>query len=859
MTSTRIRLFGLFMLLTFIVGWPSSSIVSHNQVHNTIPHDQHNHDASQFADDQEEYGDFDEDEEDGQDSSSLLPAKKVIKDIIIEGNVHVPTEAIISRIPYTVGEIFNPQKTNALLNNVHALGYFKHVQVLGEDIDDRSMNLVVIVQEKKLLDEVIFEGNKHLSKKDMEKKINFEEIYAIDEEDIPRYVAILKKLYRDKDYHNVEIFPELKIVGDKATLIFTIKEHAKTAVKRVFFEGNCHVTSKKLRSIIFTREDWILGFMDRAGSYQPDAIEADKHVIENFYQSIGFFNAKVIDVKKDFDPVTKNVNVTFYIHEGDIYTISDIKVPGNDIIPEERLCNALPIKVGDVYSKDKIRQTIEALRTLWGDFGYIYADIEPSVQPNDETKTVELGFYTELGPQVILNRINIIGNIKTHDKVIRRVIALEEGCLLTSKGMDDAKSRVESLGYFDTRDGVSWKINRIGKDKADLELYVKEVKTGKVEGQIGFNGSPRDYSSPMRSLTVRGAVYDSNLFGRGINFNLSTELSKEERNLAAVITQPWLFDRPIYASADLEFKRSLYDEFSLIQGTDIFERITSGGFTLGFVSRKAWDSRLSARIGMDGITYPQPPRASELLPPDERAEFQNILNKRFVEGPLPSIAGIWAKDVRNHPLHPSRGYQWLVQSRAGFSAGTKNSAPLIVINNNKFGYFKLDADMSWYTPLIGERDLVFCLHGHFGFIIPFKNRTIPFRELYHIGGPASVRGYLYGEIGPVFRSLVAQDRSNLLGGKKGFWLNAELIFPISGDFSFKGAFFYDGGAGWDTPDADEINPARLKNNDFSYRHAVGFGIRVLKPTPMKIDWGFKLNRKKGEHESEVHFTAYHEF
>ncbi len=814
-------------------------------------------DDTEGIDTQEDDVDGDQSEQEEDDDRELeeviepIKTPKTIKNIIIEGVNHIPLEAVMRKIPYKVGEVFDKQKTNALIKNIYSLGYFKHVRVLGQTIDADTMNLIVVVQEKKFIEGVVFKGNVHLTEKDIKKKVNFSQLSAVDEEDLAKYVAILKKMYRDKDYHNVQIQASLQTDDNKATVVFDIKENHKSLVKRVFFTGNSYFTSKKLRSLIFTREDWLLGFLDRAGSYQPDAIEGDRHTIENYYQSNGFLNAHVIDVNIDMDAKRERVNVTFSIQEGEQYTISSIKVPGNELISEDILLAQLPVRVGDLYSKEKIRESMEVLRLLWGEYGYINADIEPSIQPDDDNKTVAIGFYSELGSKVYLDRINIIGNEKTYDRVIRRQLTLKEGGLLTTQAMDESKNRVELLGYFDTRNGVNWKINRIDKNKATLDLIVKEVKTGRLEWQLGFNGSPEDFSSPMKSLSLKMGASDTNLFGRGIQFNLNGEISKEERNILFNLTDPWLFDRPISAGVDVFSRRSLYDEFNFLEKNEIHEEITGGSINIGFLSQKLLDSLAGFKLGFEGVTYKNLPKVSDqALTPEERIELQEILNKRFASGNFIWFGGQLSKDVRNHPLHPSRGYQWFGQTKIAFTNGNER---------REFGFFKLDLDASWYSPLIGERDLVFCLHGHLGLVVPFKNRTIPFRELYNVGGPASVRGFLFGEIGPNLVSPLNPGKRNILGAQKAFWLNAELSFPISRDFSMKGALFYDGGAGWDTPDADEIAKIRLRNNSFSYRHAIGFGVRLLRPTPMKVDWGFKLDPRRGENRSEIHFSAYHEF
>ncbi|MEX0940167.1 MAG: outer membrane protein assembly factor BamA [Candidatus Babeliales bacterium] len=795
------------------------------------------------------------------------PKPRIIKDIIIVGNKHIPSEPILNRIPYQPGEIFTRQRTNKLIRNVYDLGYFRQVKVYAQPVNDDSINLIVAVDEKRLLEEVKFQGNKHISEKEVKKKVDFAKVPSIDEDDLPKYIKILKKLYRDKDYHDVDIAAQVKGDCEKAILHFAIKEGRRTLIKRVCFTGNDHFLGKKLRTLLFTREDWVLGFLDRAGSYQPDAIEADKFVIENFYQSNGFLTAKVRDVSVDIDERTKYVTVTFHIHEGEQYTISDVRVPGNEVISEEELLARLPVRVGQLYSKEKIRETIELLRVIWGSYGYINADIEPSIQPNDDEKTVSIAFYTELGSKVYVNNINIIGNCKTHDKVIRRMLVIEEGGLLTTHAMDESKNRVEGLGYFDQRDGVNWRINRNGKDSVDLDLIVKEVKTGKVEAQIGFGGT-RDISSPTESFNIGVNVTETNLFGRGINLNSSATLSKEERNLLFSISDPWLFDKPIHGAFDVYLKRSLYDEFKLIEQPEIKERITGGTARLGALSAKLNDATILGQLGVDGITYNETPivkRELLAMAPLEAVELQAIFDRRFASGAFLWVGGSAFKDVRNHPVHPSRGYQWAMHTKFSIHSNLKdnprdNPAEVRRLEEGRvrFGYAKFNLDASWYTPLIGERDLVLCLHGYFGIVAPFKNRSVPFRELYHVGGPASIRGFLYGEIGPRFFSPTL-NQSDMLGAKKAFWLNAEMIFPISSDFSMKGAVFYDGGAGWDTPDSNLISPADLRNNSFSFRHSVGFGVRILRPTPVKIDWGFKLDRKRDETASQVHFSMYHEF
>jgi outer membrane protein insertion porin family len=798
-----------------------------------------------------------DDQEEETEIQGIIHPRK-INEIIIMGNKNVPMEAILNKIPYHINELYTPMKSKLLISNLMDMGYFKNVELKGEKKGKDKINLYVIVTEKKLLKDVVFEGNKHLAEKDIKKKINFTEKPAIDESDLKKYSIALKKLYKEKDYHNAEV--EAKLKDDestgKVTAIFIIKENKKSVVQRVFFEGNKAFSSKELRGLIFTREEWILGFMDRAGSYQPEAIEADRHSIENFYQSNGYLNAKVTKVDIDKDPNDSHVlKVTFHILEGDLYTLSDITVQGNDVISQDELKSRLPIKAGDLYSKDKIRESIEILRIALGQYGYIYADVDPAVEPNDETKTVSITFFTELGDKITVRKIEIRGNEKTRQKIIRRQLLFDEGDLLTTHKLEESKSRIEQLGYFDQQNGVSWKIKRVNRDIADLELFVREVKTGRVDAQLGFGGSPRDLQNPTESLRIGGSISDTNLLGLGVGFNLSGEFSKQERQLLFNLTNPWLFDRPIFAAVDLALKKSLYEDFKFTKD-EVKEQLVNGSLSLGFIAQNLNMTKFIFIFGVEGLHYNKPPETdtSAITDPKAAAEFNLILQRRFPQGAFAWTSAQASQDFRNHPLHPSRGYQWLAQTRIGIPnsgqfhlASSPNASPF------NFGFYKFDFDASYYTPLINERDLVFYFHTHFGVVGSFPGKVIPFRELYHIGGPASVRGFLFGEIGPTFMGV------DSLGAKKAFWINAELIFPVAPDFSIKALVFYDGGAGWDTPDSGLVSIKRLINNRFNYRHSVGFGVRLLRPTPVRIDWGFKLDKRKGEKASEVHLSMSHDF
>lgn len=776
------------------------------------------------------------------DESSAVPKRIAV--IYVVNNNRVPAQAILNRIPYRIGDVFDPLYTSKLIHNIYDLEYFSQVQLRVKELSKEAVALYIILEEDPVINEIKYTGNKHLKAEDIEKKLQISHLPAADEQKLARYARQIKKIYREKDYHNVNVEPIIeRLEDDRANVTFAIEEGTTSLVKRVFFEGNKAISSRRLRGLnIFTREDWILRFLDRAGSYQPEAIEIDKRIIENFYQSNGYLTARVTDARVKEIGNTGYYEVTFVIDEGDFFTISQVSIPGHGLIPDAQLQWQTGLFPGMPYSKDAIREAMETLRTIWGQFGYINAEVIPYIEPDMDNNTVAITLDAELGNKIYLNRITITGNKKTCDKVIRRNLTLVEGGLLTVQNMDFSKNRVAALGYFDMREGVNWKVHSISDTLADLELMVKEVKTGKVFGQLGFNGSLYDIASASTALKVGGTIADTNILGTGISTFLALTIAADEKSVSFNLTDPWLFDRPLSGAIDAYYRQSRYDEIkNTTQPPN--ELLGGGSATLGFVTTRFMpDIRVLFQVGLESISFDRDFMANLN---QENREFQNefniILRKRFESGQLAWVSNTLGQDFRNNPSHPTRGYQWSVISRFGLPAIDK-----------KFAFYKFEADATWYTPLIGEYDLIFMMHGHLGLIEQFRNYTVPYRELFHIGGPSSVRGFVFGQIGP-------QLFGDSLGAKKCFWVNTELIFPVTKDFSVKAALFYDGGAGWDTLDARSITRGLLKNNRFHYRHAIGLSVRMTRPTPVRIDWGFKLDRRRDEKEFEVSMTALQEF
>ncbi len=799
-----------------------------------------------------------EDELIADDFNGLIINKIILKR---EHKNNYVTDAIIrNSIPYHIGQEFSLSKTTKFIKKLYSMGkpfgFFDQVVVSGELLADNKMNLIVTTYEKPALVDVQIIGNNEVNENDIKKALSADLVHALAQSDLPIVIKKLQRLYRTKDYHFTNITAKLESFEDQASnkfkLVITIDEGKKSKVRRVIFKGNQHVPSKRLRSVMFTREDWLFSAINKAGSYRPENLVADKHFIKSYYKANGFLMANIAGIETKVDEVSKQLDVIVTVEEGDCYTIDNIQIEGGSTeLANDFLLAHLPVKKGNIYSEKDVRDAMEALRLIWGEYGYAFIEVSPATVPNPITKTVSLTFYIELGSKIHINRINIIGNKKTRDKVVRRKLALAEGDLLTLLRMDVSKNKVQQLGFFDVRDGVNWKMHRIDNEWADLDLILKENKTGHAGLNMGYGGG-QNAMQPSNTFRVGGEVYDTNLMGYGYLLKLAGEWSKDAWSVTTIAANPWLFDRPILGKIDFHVVKNDYDDE--LKNVNAFrEQRIGAGSALGFVLNpsRLRETSVEFDLSFDDIRFNEKPHVKITNLNPAGILLQSFLDKRFITGGLLVFGNMIRQDFRNSSQHPSSGYQWSLNSMLGCGVGA-----------SEIGYARCDLDASWYTALIGEHDLVFGIHGHLGAVSGLGEQQIPYKEMFHVGGPVSVRGYLYGQIGPSIQTGPEVNQNASSGSTKACFVNTELIVPITSNMSIKAAFFYDGGAGWGTPGYNSLTPeqqALIRNNNFDFRHAIGFGIRMLEPQPIKVDWGLKLDPRKGEPHTEVHFSTYREF
>lgn len=761
----------------------------------------------------------------------------IVKEIVVQGNNLINPTIIKNSIPFKEGQPFDAKESAAAIDNLYNLGHFRQIKIEAEELSEEEIKLYIIVEEKKVLEKLTITGNVAISTKKIQEKFKTDKISTIDEESLRQLAVGIEKMYADEHRHFVGIETSIeqnKESTHKATATISITEGPKTLVKYVKFKGNKLLSERKLRSQIFTRENWLFSFTDGAGSYNKEALEIDRHRIEYLYRDNGYLTAKVTTTNVDFSPNKEHVTVTFNIKEGAQFNLRNIYAPGDEIFSEEELLPKISIKTDAPYSQSKLLESMNRLKDMWGEKGYIYTNVYPQVKPDETTSAVDVTFLVDKGNKLYVNKINITGNTITKDKVIRRQLEVLEGDLITTRKLERSKASVEYLSFFE-RDGIAWKIHRLSNELADLELNVKEAKTGQFNLQFNYGS---DVYSSERSLKGALQLSKRNLFGNGWDVGGQVEANRHRlKRIEFNFFDPHLFDSNVSGGFNF-YKR--WDEFDQWRNVDKVpvQKITGGNVRFG-VGLPWVDKNLNVifDLGVERIKNNQPKaNSSDQLMQDI---FAPIVARTFQQGTLNWIGVDLIKDTRNHQIYPNSGYK--------LTLATRLAPPS---TNEQFSFLKTELQGSCYTSLIGTDSLVLGMQLKLGHVESINNKIIPYKELFQMGGQTTVRGFVWGGIGPAWIT------GDPLGSKNAAQFNTELIFPLIEDYSMKGHVFYDTGAGWHTPRENIAHPEYIRRDSFDLRHSVGFGLNLVKPFPAKIDWGFKLDRKRdrGETPSEFHLS-----
>ena len=748
-------------------------------------------------------------------------ARPLIGKISIQGNRRVEDAAIISVLSSKVGEPFDPSRLAVDVRAIWGLGYFDDIQV-NLLTSSKGPIVVYVVKEKPSVRKIIVEGNEEIELDKINEVLDLKKNAILDVAQIKRNVQKVYELYAGKGYFLAEVKHSLRPAGrNQVDIWLHVEENDEVTIRRITFVGNKRITDAELKQVMGTQEGGYFSFMTSSGTYQEGAFERDMMMVTALYYDRGYVNVKLSQPQVTLSADKRYMYINIFVREGERFKLGKVDVKGDLLAPRTEVLAKLKLRGGQYFNRTRLGRDVMGLSAGYKDRGYAYANITPLSNIDADKRTVELTFDIQKGPVVHVERIEIRGNERTRDKVIRRELRIAEGDRFSQTLLERSRARVTALGFFEsvnlaTRRGSA-------DDKILVTFQVKERPTGTFQIGAGF--------SSVENFIAQAQVSQDNLFGRGQRLALQAQVSGLRQLFSLSFWEPYFFDSRVTFGFDLYNSLRAFESFN--------RNATGGSLTWGyplldddrvrlFVTYKA--EIVDVTTGGAG-TFFSSGLANE-IPAGVR--LANLFNDGITSSMRFSVQ--W--DRRNNRLFPSKGF---------FHAAWVEVASGLIGSENIFNRF--GAFSRWYYPLWGP--FIFKFNSQIGLIFSSNDAGVPIFERFFTGGIQDVRGFRPRSLGPRQRVLINPSPTAQLfefnkGGNKELVFNAEIEFPIFEKVGIRGVIFSDAGMSFD--DAEPISFTGL-------RHSWGFGFRWFSPIgPLRFEWGLPFAPEPGEESIVFEFT-----
>jgi outer membrane protein insertion porin family len=779
--------------------------------------------------------------------------------IEVVGNRRISREDVLSYLHEKAGQLF---KVDNLTSDVHELwsyDFFEDVQV-DLTTNDRGVVLRFIVREKPNIKEISYEGNDELDNDKLNEAVEIKPNTILNVSAVRRSVQKIKDAYAEKGYFLAEVdYTIVQQRENEVTVKFKIVEHKPVTVRRITFVGNEHVSDAELRDTIQTGNGGFFAF-GSGGSYRQDVFERDVLLLSALYYDKGYLSVQIGTPRVMLTPDREGIDISLTIHEGPRYKIRQLRIyerdnEGKEVEPiggRRALRLMVREESGDYFNRADFVKELGAVRTLYKDKGFANVEAEPETELDPVHEQVDIVVPIKRGPPVHVERIEIKGNTKTRDKVIRRECVIEEGQLFSETGLETSKRRIQALGYFDRVD-VS---NAQGSapDKIVINIEVTEKPTGTFQVGAGF--------SSIESFIATAQIQQANLFGNGQSLALQGQVSALRQLITLRFFEPYFLDSLWNASTELYDTTYVFPDFA--------RRSIGGSLTFGYALINPW-LRLSLTGTLEWDSVDTSPSGSTLFgaTPGFVSIFQQLpLANLFNSGRIVSLRPTITYDTRDNRLFPTSGIF--------LQLSTELASSFI---GSQFNYIRDHFTGRFYYPLGGGIGLpgsgfVLKLNTDVGLITSPDPQGIPIFQRYFLGGILDVRGFYLRSIGPRLPLTSSLDpnappiaNGAPIGGNLEAYENLELEFPIIDKVGIRGVVFFDAGNAWNTEDQFcKTTPApqfdRVVQPCFTFpnslgllRTSTGFGIRWFSPLgPLRFEWGFPLAPLSYENHSDFEFT-----
>ena len=733
--------------------------------------------------------------------------EKIIE-VVVKGTQRIENSAVLNVIKMKAGDALEIDKTDSDIRSIYKMGHFQDVHAATEE-SEKGTVLVYVVVEKPIVRSIQFVGNKELTTDKLKEALEFKLNSIYSAKDLAKSVAKIKKLYGDEGYYLAEIDPV--VVTNSPTdlaLTFKITEGNKILIRTIHFDGNKTFSNRKLRGVMETQEKWFLSWLTNAGTYKEEVLKNDSALIADFYMNNGFINVKVGEPNVKLANAKDALEVSIGITEGDQYRVGEIGFKGELLETADDLRKKVKSEPGELFSRARLRTDIFTLTDVYADKGYAFANINPLTKADQEKKLVDLTFDMEKGELVHFERINVAGNPKTRDKVIRRELRVDEGELYSATGMKRSKQQLMNTGYFE--EATIATVKGSSANKLNVDVNVKEKPTGTFSIGGGY--------SSLDGIIGQGSVQQANFLGLGLKANLSGSLGGKSQTYSLGITDPFFLDTKWTLGGDVYRSERDYTDYS--------RRLTGADIKAGYPINDFIGTFFMYKFEVKDLFNPQ--TAYQAL------NFQDPVNFPLGSSTTSSIFGSITRNTTDYRLDPSSG---MINSLSAEYAGLGG--------DNK--YARYIGDTTWFHPIY--KKLIFSSKFTLGYIQDVGSQ-VPIDEKFYLGGIFSLRGYKARTVSPV-RSELTKDISGnssitnvFLGGNKEAFGNVELTFPLMSDAGIKGVAFFDYGNAY----------GEGQNLFSSVLMSYGAGVRWASPIgPLRLEYGFPLNPRSGLDSSSGRF------
>ncbi len=744
----------------------------------------------------------------------------VVKDIRVEGIQRTEAGTVFSYLPVKVGDEMTDEKTAAAIKALYATGFFKDVRV-----EARDGVVIVTVEERPSIAKITLTGIKEFSEDDLKKGLKetgLAEGRVLDRSLLDKAEQELQRQYFNRGKYAVEIKSTLTpLERNRVAVQFDVVEGSSAKIQQINIVGNQAFKEKELlKQFTSTTPGWLTWYT-KNDQYSKTRLAGDIEALRSFYLNRGYLEFNVDSTQVSISPDKQGIYITVNVTEGPQYKVSDVKLAGQTLVPEAELKKLITIKPGEVFARDRLTETTKAIGDRLGNDGYAFANVNAVPELDKDKRTVAFTLFVDPGRRVYVNRVNVAGNTKTRDEVVRREVRQMEGAYYDAAKINLSRDRLNRLGYFNEVN-IETPAVQGTTDQVDVNVGVTEKSTGSIMLGAGFSSS--------EGVVLSGSVSQNNVFGTGNR--LSAQVNSGSVNTVYALS----YTNPYYT----------IDGVSL--GYDLYRRDVDATSLSNVGAYKTSTYGAGVRFGLPinerdfisfGLTYEQ---TSVTTYADSPTQYTLFVKDFGSDNDTVRLDTSWARDTRNSYLFPTKGLMQRVAAEVGTPGGSLQ-------------YYKLSLQHQQYFPL--SKSFTLMLNGELGYGKGYGNTTtLPFFKNFYAGGNSSVRGFKTGTLGP------KDINGDALGGNERIVGNAELFFPLPGlkdDQSLRMSAFVDAGATFGPYNTDTTTGLYDgKYSSFSFgdlRYSAGIAVLWVSPLgPLKFSLAQPLVKKTGDKSEVFQFT-----